>query len=110
MGTKCTRSVEGESHAVSGLNVLDEFVAGHADARRRVESLLGMIKQSQWNRFYDIGQTLGRGRVDQVSVGGLHYVYFDVGGGRYRIEALVHYQTQTIRFTWAGTHAEYDRR
>jgi len=34
---------------------------------------------------------------------------FDVGGNRYRLAAVVHYNTQRIYVRHVMTHAEYDR-
>ena len=34
---------------------------------------------------------------------------FDVGGNRYRLAAVIHYNTQRIYVRHVMTHAEYDR-
>ncbi|MBI4985451.1 MAG: type II toxin-antitoxin system HigB family toxin, partial [Rhodocyclales bacterium] len=37
------------------------------------------------------------------------YTIFDVGGNRYRIAAVIHYDKQRLYLRQVMTHAEYDR-
>ena len=53
--------------------------------------------------FTELKQTFGSADyVDGVTI-------FDVGGNRYRLAAVIHYNTQRIYVRHVMTHAEYDR-
>ncbi len=53
--------------------------------------------------FAALRQTIGSADY----VGG--YTIFDVGGNRYRIAAVIHYDKQRLYVRRVMTHAEYDR-
>lgn len=59
---------------------------------------------SDWNDFHAIKQTFNS--VD--AIGNDRFV-FNVGGNKYRIVALIHFNTRTIYLRFVGTHKQYDK-
>jgi mRNA interferase HigB len=59
---------------------------------------------SDWNDFHAIKQTFNS--VD--AIGNDRFV-FNVGGNKYRIVALIHFNTRTMYLRFVGTHKQYDK-
>jgi len=59
---------------------------------------------SDWKNFQSVKQTFNS--VD--SVGNDRFV-FNVGGNKYRIIAMIHFNTRTIYIRFVGTHKQYDK-
>ncbi len=59
---------------------------------------------SDWSDFHGIKETFNS--VD--SVGNDRYV-FNVGGNKFRIVALIHFNKRTIYLRFIGTHKQYDK-
>jgi mRNA interferase HigB len=62
------------------------------------------IIQSDWNNYQCIKETFNS--VD--SVGNARFV-FNIGGNKYRIVAMIHFNTRTVFIRFVGTHKEYDK-
>jgi len=58
---------------------------------------------SDWEDFYSIKDTFNT--VD--SVGNDRFV-FNVGGNKYRIVAMIHFNKRTLYIRFVGTHKQYD--
>jgi len=84
---------------------LDEFVGVHADARPWIENWIAEVEAARWRTPQDI-----KDRYASVSFFADNAMYFNVKGNRYRLEALVAYNTGTVVVRWVGTHAEYTKR
>ena len=59
---------------------------------------------SDWSDFHEIKETFN----SADSVGNDRYV-FNVGGNKYRIVALIHFNKRTIYLKFIGTHKQYDK-
>lgn len=59
---------------------------------------------SDWNDFHSVKETFNS--VD--SVGNSRYV-FNVGGNKYRIVAVIHFDKRTMYLKFIGTHKQYDK-
>ena len=59
---------------------------------------------SDWNNYQSIKETFNS--VD--SVGNARFV-FNIGGNKYRIVAMIHFNTRTVFIRFVGTHKEYDK-
>lgn len=71
------------------------------------ESLLQwyhIVSVSDWRNFHDIKQTFNS--VD--SVGNERFV-FNVGGNKFRIVAMIHFNKRTVYLRFVGTHKQYDK-
>ncbi len=59
---------------------------------------------SDWKNYHSIKETFNS--VD--SIGNDRYV-FNIGGNKYRIVAMIHFNTRTIYIRFVGTHKQYDK-
>src|SRR5690606_6215721 len=58
---------------------------------------------SDWSNYHEVKQTFNS--VD--SVGNDRFV-FNVGGNKYRIVAMIHFNKRTLYIRFVGTHKNYD--
>lgn len=86
-----------------GKNVLITFMMKHADARKKVESLVAEIEGAEWSTPHDVKK-----QYPTASIIGNQNVVFNVRGNRYRIHVRVAYRTGRVLVIQAGTHQEYD--
>ena len=63
-----------------------------------------IVLLSDWQNFQTIKQTFNS--VD--SVGNDRFV-FNLGGNKYRIVAMIHFNTRTVYLRFVGTHRTYDK-
>ena len=89
---------------VIGRKRLADFCDKHGDARDWISTWVGEVEAAVWRSPHDI-----RKRFVTVSFLGGGGVVFNVKGNKYRLMALVAYQTQLVIVQWLGTHAEYDK-
>lgn len=89
---------------IVGRQKLDEFAAGHADARPWIESWISFTELSDWNTPQDIKDTYAAASFLADNV-----IIFNVKGNRYRLEVLVAYRTGTVVIQKVETHAEYSK-
>lgn len=88
---------------VVGREILEEFKKRHADARAQVDAWLAEAKDAEWKTPHDV-----KARYANASILKNGIVVFNIRGNRYRLAVRVAYQTQIVRVTAIGTHAEYD--
>ena len=82
---------------------LRDFWEQHPESKSMLEEWFKRATHCQAGSFYALRQTFGTADyVDGCTV-------FDVGGNRYRIAAVVHYDKRRIYVRQVMTHAEYDR-
>jgi mRNA interferase HigB len=82
---------------------LREFWERHPESRPLLKEWFRKAHQVTAASFAEIRQTFGS--ADYVD----GFTIFDVGGNRYRIAAVIHYDKQRIYVRRVMTHAEYDR-
>lgn len=63
-----------------------------------------IVLVSDWQNYQAVKQTFNS--VD--SVGNDRFV-FNVGGHKYRIVAMIHFNKRTVYLRFVGTHKEYDK-
>ncbi len=90
-------------HVISP-KMLREFAAIHPDAQSPLTSWRRIAKAAEWQDFPDVKLEFGK-RVDRYK----QFVIFDIGGNKYRLIAVIHYNRGRVYIRHVLTHAEYDR-
>jgi mRNA interferase HigB len=93
------------SMKVVGRSVLKSLCAKHTDALSWIEHWLSEAEECTWSSPQDI-----KAKYSSASFLSGNRVIFNVKGNLYRLEVTVAYKTATVVVTWAGSHAEYDKR
>ena len=60
-------------------------------------------RRAQWTKFADVRRQYGS--ADQVG----RFTVFDIGGNKYRLIAVIHFNRGVVYVRAVLTHAEYDR-
>ncbi len=81
---------------------LREFWEKHPRARLPLEAWHQVVRQVEWASFAEVRQTFNT--VDQVG----RYTVFNVGGNKFRLIAVIHFDRQRLYVRHVLTHAEYD--
>jgi mRNA interferase HigB len=82
---------------------LRDFWEIHPESRSILEGWLLKAKQMTPTSFTEVRQTFGS--ADYVD----GFIIFDVGGNKYRIVAVIHYDKQRLYVRKVMTHSECDR-
>ncbi len=82
---------------------LRAFWDRHPESKPAIEDWFRKASQFKALSFPALCQTFGS--ADYVD----GFTVFDVGGNRYRIAAVIHYDKQRLYVRQVMTHAEYDR-
>jgi mRNA interferase HigB len=90
---------------IIGRSKLSEFAGTHADARPWIGNWIAETELAQWRTPQELKNLYA-----SASFLADNIVIFNVKGNRYRLEALVAYNTSTVVVRWIGTHAEYTKR
>ncbi|NJO17474.1 MAG: type II toxin-antitoxin system HigB family toxin [Thioploca sp.] len=80
-----------------------EFWQCHPESKSALEEWFYKVSQLSINNFLELRNNFNT--ADYVD----GYTVFDVGGNKYRIAAVVHYDKQRLYVRQVMTHAEYDR-
>ncbi len=80
-----------------------EFWAYHPESKSALEEWFCKVSRLTVTSFSDLRKTFGS--ADYVD----GYTLFDVGGNKYRIATVIHYDKQRLYVRQVMTHAEYDR-
>ena len=89
---------------VVGRKRLEEFAAGHADAKKTLDAWLAEVRDAKWQTPQDI-----RDRYSSASFLPDGWIIFNIRGNKYRLAVTVAFATGVVSIGWVGTHAEYDR-
>ena len=89
---------------IIALKRLRDFWANHADAEQPLRAWYAEAEAARWNHPTDIKK-----RYVHASILGENRVVFNIGGNKYRLVVVVHYNTGTVYVRFVGTYAEYDR-
>ena len=82
---------------------LREFWGLHPEAKPMLEEWFRKASLLEASSFAMLRQTFGSADyVDGITI-------FDVGGNRYRIATVIHYDKQRLYVRQVMTHSEYDR-
>jgi mRNA interferase HigB len=88
-----------------GRDLLDAFMAKHADTRQPLAIWIREVESSRWGTPQDI-----KNRYRSADFLSGNRVIFNLKGNHHRLVAVVSYQAGIVRITWIGTHAEYSKR
>jgi mRNA interferase HigB len=80
-----------------------EFWERHPESKPALEEWFRKVGQITVTSFSELRKTFNS--VDYVD----GYTIFDVGGNKYRIAAVIHYDKQRLYIRQVMTHAEYNR-
>lgn len=81
---------------------LREFWERHPRARSPLEAWYQVAKNAEWVTFADVRNTFNG--VDLVD----RFVVFDLGGNKYRLIAVIHFNRGRLYVRHVLTHAEYN--
>jgi mRNA interferase HigB len=82
---------------------LREFWDEHPKARSPLEAWYQVAKHAEWETFAEVRQTFNT--TDQVG----RFTVFDIGGNKYRLIAVIHFNRGKLFVRHVLTHAEYDQ-
>ena len=81
---------------------LREFWEEHPRAQAPLEAWYQVAKNAEWESFDDVRQTFNT--ADQVD----RFTVFNIGGNKYRLIAVIHFNRGKLYVRHVLTHAEYD--
>lgn len=82
---------------------LREFWAGHPEAERPLRRWYKIVTGTVWETFADVRATYAQ--ADQVG----KWTIFNVGGNKYRLIAVIHFDRGKVFVRHVLTHADYAR-
>lgn len=88
---------------VVGRDIVQTFIHKYPDSKSSLNAWGQAIERNHFRHFNDLKQTFGS--VDYVKP----YTVFNISGNKYRLIALLSYQTSTAMVEQILTHSEYDR-
>ena len=81
---------------------LREFWEENPRAKSALEAWYQVAEAVEWQSFAEVRQTFNT--VDQVG----RFTVFDIGGNKYRLIAVIHFNRGKLYVRHVLTHAEYD--
>jgi mRNA interferase HigB len=94
--------MDGMVHVISR-RALSEFWTTHPEARGPLAAWFRVLEGNEFDDFHSIRRAFRS--ADYVAP----FTVFDVGGNRYRVVTVIHYNRQRVYIRRVLTHAEYDR-
>jgi mRNA interferase HigB len=82
---------------------LVDFWSVHKNAEGPLRAWLTICRKTNFESFSHLGRSLSS--VDKVG----KFTVFDIGGNKYRLIAVIHYNRRKIYIRHVLTHEEYDR-
>ena len=82
---------------------LREFWGKHSKAKSPLEAWYQVAKRAEWENLADVRKTFNT--ADLVG----RFVVFDIGGNKYRLIAVIHFNRGKLFVRHVLTHAEYDQ-
>ena len=81
---------------------LREFWEKHPQAENPLKAWHKVASRAAWKNFQDVKSVyVAADRAGQ-------YTIFDIGGNKWRVITVIHYDTQMVFIGWVFTHSEYD--
>jgi mRNA interferase HigB len=90
---------------VFGEAVAAKFAKRHAASRKPLARFLAIVRAANWPHFPAVKQSFPS--ADYAPSTGT--VVFDIGGNKYRLIAIVHFERQAMLIQEVLTHEQYDR-
>jgi mRNA interferase HigB len=75
----------------------------YPNAKPPLEAWYQIARHAEWNNFADVRNTFPA--ADLVG----RFVVFDIGGNKFRLIAVIHYNRRKLYVRHVLTHAEYDK-
>lgn len=88
-------------HVISK-KMLRDFWEKHPRAKPALEAWYQVARHAEWESFADIRTTFNT--ADQVG----KFTVFDIGGNKFRLIAVIHFNRGKVFVRHVLTHAEYD--
>jgi mRNA interferase HigB len=82
---------------------LRRFWTAHPGAERPLKQWYRTVKKAEWGSFAEVRATYAH--ADQVD----RFTVFNIGGNKFRLVAVIHYNRGKIYVRHVLTHREYDR-
>lgn len=82
---------------------LREFWALHPKAKSPLEAWYQLAKHAKWSSFAEVRRTLKS--ADRVG----RFVVFDIGGNKFRLIVVIHFNRGKLFVRHVLTHNEYDK-
>ena len=87
---------------VNAKKKLREFWEKYPRAKAALEAWYQAARHAEWESFADVRKTFNT--ADQVG----RFTVFDIGGNKYRLIAVLHFDRGKLYVRHVLTHAEYD--
>jgi mRNA interferase HigB len=81
---------------------LRDFWGEYPKAKSPLEAWYQVAKRAEWENFADVRKTFNS--ADLVG----RFVVFDIGGNKFRLIAVIHFNRAKLYVRHVLTHAEYD--
>ena len=81
---------------------LREFWQVHPDSEKPLRVWAKVVKTAAWKTFAQVKKSYGS--ADQYKT----FTIFNIGGNKYRLITVIHYNTQKVYVRHILTHKEYD--
>jgi mRNA interferase HigB len=88
-------------HVISKKKLRD-FWAAYPRAKSPLEQWYQVARNAEWENFADVRKTFNT--ADQAG----RFTVFDIGGNKYRLIAVIHFNRGKFYVRHVLTHAEYD--
>ena len=82
-----------------------DFIDKNPQAKDLMNNWYRMTEKADWSNFHEV-KTMFSNSVD--AIGNDRFV-FNVGGGNYRIIAMIFFDVRTVFIRFVGWHSEYDK-
>ena len=89
-------------HVISKKRLI-EFWTRHPDSRKPLVAWLKIVRTSRYRSWHELKATFPR--ADRVE----GRVVFDIGGNKYRLIAVIHFNRFKVYVRQVLTHGEYDK-
>ena len=81
---------------------LKDFWEQHPDSRNPLAAWFKIVRASRYHAWHELKRTFPR--ADKVG----HLIVFDIGGNKYRLIAVIHFNRFKLYVRHVLTHAAYD--
>jgi mRNA interferase HigB len=89
-------------HIIS-TKMLREFWEVHPAAESPLRAWIKLVEKAEWETFADVREVYPK--ADQVG----RFTVFDIGGNKFRMIVVVHFDRGKVFIRHMLTHAEYDK-
>jgi mRNA interferase HigB len=90
---------------IFGETVLSRFAKRHADSRTPLVRFLAVARNANWEHIPALKETLGSADLGKRT----GKLIVDIGGNKYRLIAIINFETQELNIERILTHEEYNR-